>query len=105
MTHFLECGAEDFGCLAVDEQGANFCFGGRGHNIVENAALAVYAAVVGWLPYWGFGRTAWMRTEKVMASCLAVCFWGRNIGGVTMDVKHHVTSQVAENGIRVRVAA
>ncbi len=60
MPHFLESRTEDFGGLAVYEEGTNFGFGGRGHDISENAALAVDAAVVGGLADWGFGGIAWI---------------------------------------------
>jgi hypothetical protein len=47
MAHFNESGMEDLSGLAVDVDGANFGFGGRGHDIAKDAAFSMYAAVVG----------------------------------------------------------
>ncbi len=40
MAHFDESGAEDFGGLAVDIEGTNFSFRGRGHDVAKDAAFA-----------------------------------------------------------------
>jgi hypothetical protein len=77
MAHFYESGAEDFGGLAVDIEGAYFSVSGGGHDVAKDAVFSVYAAIVGWLLTGSFDRIHRTGTEKVMAAGVAARFWRR----------------------------
>ena len=45
MAHFEKCILDGFRILAVDEDGANFCFCSRGHYISHNGENGVYWSI------------------------------------------------------------
>ena len=77
VAHFNESGSEDFGCLAVDVEGADLGFSGGCHVVEKYAAFSMDASVVRWLPARGFGGIGRAGTEKVMAAGAAARFGRR----------------------------
>jgi hypothetical protein len=49
VTHFDESGTENFSSLAVDVECPNSGLSGRGHDVAQDAAFGMDAAIVGWL--------------------------------------------------------
>jgi hypothetical protein len=56
VAHLIESGTENFGCLAVDVECPNFGLSGQCHEIVQDAAFGMDAAIVGLLVLGSFGR-------------------------------------------------
>jgi hypothetical protein len=56
VAHFNESGTGNFGCLAVDVECPNFGLSGQGHDIAQDAAVGMDAAIVGWLVIGSFDR-------------------------------------------------
>ena len=96
MAHLLQGESHDFCFDGVEEEGAEFGLGrGRG-DAFENGAIcedctveADGAAVLG------------EGAEEEVAARAAARLWGREVGGVAVDVEHHVGGVVTDFGVGV----
>jgi hypothetical protein len=86
MAKFFEGIAERDGLLAVDKEGTNFGFSGRGHDVLKDVAGGVERAVVRPLSAWLGAWINWFVAEIEVAASAAARFGLRKIGSITMDV-------------------
>jgi hypothetical protein len=59
MAHFLECDTEGDTVTGILEDGAEFCFSGRSHDVSHDGADGVDGAVVWWRCDGGAWRGRW----------------------------------------------
>ncbi len=100
-AHGDECVSKDTGVLGVDEEGAEFGFGGRCHDVAQFVANSMDGAVGRWICGRRFCRVTGVRAEIVMAADAAASFGHRYIGCVAIDVEDHVACGVHDLGIGV----
>ena len=97
MAHLLEDLTDEYGFLAVVEQGSHFGFGGRCHDVVEDPCFDMDGSI-------GLGDAigflALAKVEEPAHSGLGVGF--TEVRCVTVNEKDHVTAVEANSGIRVR---
>jgi hypothetical protein len=102
MAHFLECNTEWDTVASVVEHGAEFCLGGRCHDVPHNGADSVNGAVVWWrcgVGVWYCLRVRRSGAEEECTAGVASGFGFGEVRGVAVDVEVHVAGGVADSGV------
>ena len=102
MAELSEGGTDGHSLPTVEEGGANFGFGGGGHDIGHDLGEGMDGAVEGRVGAWCAGRVGGPVAEEVVAAGTASGFWLRKVGGVTVDVQDHVAGVVADGRVWMR---
>jgi hypothetical protein len=102
VSHFFESDAHGDGVLAVVEHATGFSFSGGSNDDFEDGAVGVNGAVVGGLGV-GCERAAvgvsGSTAQEKMASDAAACVAFAEVGGIRMDVEHHVGAAAFKFGV------
>ena len=83
VSHFFECLSDGDCCLGVDEEGPQFRFGRGGHNSFDDLGDIELGTIIRGVLFVG--------RKEVVSSRLAPGINFGEIGGVGVDVEHHVT--------------
>ena len=95
VAHLCECLTQDGALFGVEEEGANFSFGGGGHDAAEYFRKAEDGSVKDrWFPR--------QVSKIVMTTGTAAGFRFGEVGSIAVDVEDHVAGIVAELGVWVR---
>lgn len=100
-AHGDECVSKDTGVLGVDEEGAEFGFGGGGEDSTHDTADDMDGSIE-----WRSGGIGQMivgdfAAEMVEASSARASFGLGVVGGVALDLENHVAGVVAKSGVGI----
>ena len=104
VAELFERGAHGGGFGAVEEERADFGFGGGAHDVLELAADGVQWSVVWWRSSWCAVDVAGLAAEVEVAAGAAAGLGQAEVRGVAVHVQNHVAAAVHDRGVGVRGA-